>query len=596
MKRTLFFILFTVLSLNQISCLASNELDKVLPKYLVEAEVISLKQEHYLSVEHSLRITYVYKGPVALAGKEFRVISRKKKPEGSWVEMKIYPSLKKGEVGIWFLKEGKDGLEVDHFSKIIPFHARKGVTEKYNIIEKVAKVIEEFEKTLEKDRILFLQGLVINKIPEISELGIKLLLIIDNKNGGSFLKKQIAASKLNLYGEVITDDILCRKDKSWIKSKEQKLLYKKWVTKKNYNDSFANRAINRISNSFRQKVIDSTLFLELLKHAIENPNLSISNRNLCIQYIGSCSGNLNNEEQKDYFNYLVTVIKENRQIEIRRASAYAIRNFIAFDTNRIKAFNNLVESINNEEIESIIVKAIDNNKQEKELKETIKKITSEYKKKEGKQRFEFLKEKVNSNIPEISKWAIIALGDIINKDISGFLKKKLNENIGIFKEMIIEEVLCKKDTAWVKSKDRIILYQKWVSQNNGGKEIRRLLSAYNQGVLKYNQLVKLMKLGVENKETPIIYRKNYISLIGYGPRQYRIADNKKDSNQFDLGFNYLINLVKKSEVKEIQVEAMLTILNKFTLSHDRINILKKLAQSINDDKIKKLISEAIKDK
>ena len=110
---------------------------------LVQAKVIDvkIKEERGGFIPSAQEIVHVYCGPGELVGKTFKDYS-----SGSGEDINgttAFPPLKKGEKGIWSLKDSADGLFVARYPDLsFSYRARQTITLGYDQIQALAEGIE----------------------------------------------------------------------------------------------------------------------------------------------------------------------------------------------------------------------------------------------------------------------------------------------------------------------------------------------------------------------------------------------------------------------------------------------------------------------
>jgi len=340
-----------------------NELYKSLPDILVRTEVISVSKPKRGWLESTLEINRVYKGPTELLGKKFTVESTSSGQGGTGM---VYPPLQKGEVGIWQLYEKNGKLLVRWGgmapTQVIPVPSRKGISKRYEQVKATAEAIQTVVNAPKDKSLKLLRYYVRSQIPEVSVCAIHIIAGLKDQKLMQFLK-DLLDEELAVYGQVAIDEALSGAEdgQAWQCSSRRKHLLKRWVSEKmNYFD--ACRVVARLDDLAQHPgELDYPFILELVKTAIANEGIPVTERR---SYLFPLRWIYEHSELGDEcFDYLVELVARKEQQEIRIAAAYAIRNFVDLDQNRITVLEKAIGSLEDRELVEVITDAVNKKKE-----------------------------------------------------------------------------------------------------------------------------------------------------------------------------------------------------------------------------------------
>lgn len=367
MKVKLLMILLLVF-FSTWSCLASgeSELRKILPQYIVSAKVIAVenydRNNNYVLA--NLEVTHVYRGPEDLVLKKFQVLSEKRNlpPWNDTTErFKIYPTLKKGEIGIWPLRlQDEDNpkqpkLVFNPLDKFINSAYRKGISKDYVLIKELAEIIEKLEQKQDKeDRMSILKKNLAGTNPKIVIFAIDVLPVIDEEEGLKVVKDKILhGEKVSFEYRIVADRVVSAHDKTWASSEKRVEMFRKWVAAdyNNKDKQDIDSALLDIRHAFRDKHIERSVLLELLRKAIGNKTIPISIRS---SYISMLPGFIKEKDHDEYFDYLLQIIHDSGIEKIQCSAAAGIKNHIPLTEERIIIIKKIIEKIKNKDLKKTL--------------------------------------------------------------------------------------------------------------------------------------------------------------------------------------------------------------------------------------------------
>ena len=328
-------------------------LEKVLPEIIVEATVISLSEPNDVEQRGTLQVDHLYKGPKELFGKTFSVSIRMWSYGGTYGGPMFL--LKKGEKGIWSLISSGSTLEVDWRAKgILDLPAREGFSKRYPQIKESVEAVEKLVNTEGIKRLSLLKDFVVSKTPEVSVCAIKILAGLNYKHLADYLNRLLTNKELTIPSQIKIDEVLSQASNGsiWQASEKRKNLLSKWVSVPldDYESSVARTRIDLIAQ--HPGSLDYKTILSQVKTAIGNEGISVSERE---NYLISIRWIYESYEMGDEcFDFLVKLVTENENMEIRRQAAYSIRNFIDLNDGRKSVLEDVISHLDVPELSEIL--------------------------------------------------------------------------------------------------------------------------------------------------------------------------------------------------------------------------------------------------
>lgn len=102
--------------------------------------------------------------------------------------------------------------------------------------------------------------------------------------------------------------------------------------------------------------IDNRTFLKLLIASINNQEMPLAFRQNNLRLVGMMSRRAKDEGTA--FKYLIDLIKESKEEEIRVAAAYTVRNFPPTDPERLLTIQNLRLQVSDKKVAGILEEAL----------------------------------------------------------------------------------------------------------------------------------------------------------------------------------------------------------------------------------------------
>jgi hypothetical protein len=316
---------------------------------LVHAEVIEIKEDDN-GVLCTLKVTHVYCGPDNLLGRTFLAHSGNVHDIHGW---SILPVLKSGEAGIWILKVSSEvGLMRVMWSGLFPgvrSPTREHVSPRYKQAKALAEAVEHVcKKAAHQESSELLKKYALSEIYEISAWAIRATGELKPEGFLEFLHSLVPNNQIPIESQVELDKVLSElEEKNWYESKERLALLQRWVSAE-MEEEEANTAFSRLDNTALHGEIDDKTLLGFAKTLVSNQGLSVDLRRWwCCRFAREIVERGN--EEREGFEFLISLVKEGSEEEIRIAAAYTVSSLITPNSERIPAVKALLPEVKDPE-------------------------------------------------------------------------------------------------------------------------------------------------------------------------------------------------------------------------------------------------------
>ncbi|MCI0664323.1 MAG: hypothetical protein L0220_24965 [Acidobacteria bacterium] len=329
--------------------------DAVCPGILVEAKVIAVAEQQGV-INATLQVSDVYKGEVNTEGHTFSV-SANKSGQGSY-GLSFYPPLKQGQVGIWLMKSDTDKVAPDLAMgrlRYVKLPSRQGVDARYTQTKNWAESVEAVSKASPESRLTLMKNYALSKTPEVSAWAIQAISQAKPPVAEA-LYRDLLNSNLSVGGRIAIDGVLLNiKGTSWITSEERLKLLHDLVGGKT-PEYEAGLIHNMLSAIVQRGETEDRVLLNLLKKFINNKDIPITIRQNSAGLVGMISKR--SRDDAAAFNYLIEIIKMPNEDEIKTSAAYAMRNFVPLDKERLAVIQNLKTQISDKKLAAVLEEAL----------------------------------------------------------------------------------------------------------------------------------------------------------------------------------------------------------------------------------------------
>ena len=328
-----------------------------LPEYLVLAEVLATEETRPGLLTSTLRIGYVYTRQKSVVGEVFRVVSTKSGVGGS---ADLHPPLAKAEQGIWALRKTQDGFVYDWSSRLLGVRlpARKGLPGRYEAIRKLAEAVEAIDQSGAEGRTNLIKDYARSRTPEVSAWAIRLAGALGGEGLLEFLRGLVAEQNVTVSGQAALDEVLCRRDETWVGSEVRGQLLREWVSSDEIGAEAA-VAKDRLDVAAQRGELDEHTLLGLMKVATLNRNIPLGVRRDCCRILGTIVKKSKSGKTADRsYEYLLELVTAAKDQQIRVGAAYAIRNFAPLNESRTALLKKAAAASQDEKVGAILDEAI----------------------------------------------------------------------------------------------------------------------------------------------------------------------------------------------------------------------------------------------
>lgn len=336
---------------------ADSELDGVLSAIFVRATVVSTDGESQAEAEGVLEVTHVFKGPEELVGKKFAAHKRQFQYGGGGY---FLAPMAKGLAGIYALKSTNGKLHIawgwSYTGITLP--SWEGFSDRFKQVEAAAQAIEAVVKARPMKRLSMLKEYARSVTPEVAICAVNIMGSLDDREVRNYLRGLPADKTLTVAAQVAVDEVLSGGDAgvAWQASQRRKHLLGQWVSGETdeYDASVVRTRVDLVAQ--HPGGLDYETILGLVKTAMENEGMPVSVRR---NYLYPLRWIYERSELGDEcFGYLVELVSENKHNEIRQGAAYAIRNFVDLDQQRVAVLEQIMAGLKDQQLRQILLEAI----------------------------------------------------------------------------------------------------------------------------------------------------------------------------------------------------------------------------------------------
>ena len=287
-------------------------------------------------IDGRLKIVHVFYGPDALEGQCVTAPLSRTIPLGSgpWIH---YPPPRLGEIGLWLLRIYEGDLQVTlHGIHGVPFPMRDSPPS--HVTLEFVETIESLSNVTDGERVSRLQELAVEESP-LAAWAVHALAMEVARDARTFLEKLPEQPQITTRAQMAVDDVLLKiSGDQWQHSEQRLGMFRRWASSELPEDDgflVANH-IARIAQSHHATDRWQKYLLPVLQVAIDNEAIPLRPRLVCVHavaYFGLKRQSREDGADQPGFEYLVELVKSDRQPEIRRSAAFALKSF-ALDIGR----------------------------------------------------------------------------------------------------------------------------------------------------------------------------------------------------------------------------------------------------------------------
>jgi hypothetical protein len=327
----------------------------ILPEYLVSARVIRVEEAEPGWIETVLSVQHTFAGPKDIVGQTFTLRTIRSGQGGNM----IHPPPTTGEEGIWAVVNNRGRLVDDRMGlcPVLVLPSRKGIWPRHEMMEKLAGVIEEIQKTpslpIRREQ---LKKHVFNPVPEVSAWVIHMAGTMNDDDLMQFVRGLVTATNLSLLAEVAVDETLCANDKDWPDSMRRRGFVANWLTQHNSADPHLDIAFSRIDTESQHRVLPDEYVIGLMEKAVFNESLPAAVRRSCCGFVANKAKRSTGNSQS--FRSLLRYVQHGGNVEIRKGCADAIVWCAPLDTQRLEQVKAVIGSVKDEGIKQTLERAV----------------------------------------------------------------------------------------------------------------------------------------------------------------------------------------------------------------------------------------------
>jgi hypothetical protein len=243
------------------------------------------------------------------------------------------------------------------------YRCRKSDNPRYAQVVALAEAIETYSRAKPDEQFSTLRALVKDRTPEVSSWSIRTLGDSNGDTARNLLAGLAAKPDLPLAGQVALDEVQSKKlGEDWLGSEARGKILKSWVTGK-ADEYDAQLILSRIDMADQTEELPNKQAGEFTRIAAGNKDWPWAARRNAIFFVGLIARR--GVDDGPAYDWLFALVRTDRDIEVRRAAAYTIRNHIQLYPSRLKAVEEFLATEPDKEIGEALREAV---RKEKRLK------------------------------------------------------------------------------------------------------------------------------------------------------------------------------------------------------------------------------------
>ena len=203
-----------------------------------------------------------------------------------------------------------------------------------------------------------------------------------------------------------------------------------------------------------------------------------------------------------------------------------------------------------------------------------------------------LKGFAKSKIREVAAWACAVLAQSDRTDAIAFFEELLSDkSLQVRQKVLVDEILSRiKQSKRAKSKERLVLFQQWVTSPLSDADAYAVFSGLDLIVqhrdFSNSAIFQVLTAILDNKKLSLRAKKQAVWIVG------RFANRKDDSR---TGFRFVFQLVRERDNVEIQRHCA-DMLRKFFLKEVRTTRSEVIAlsKSASDKRVREILRKTLK--
>lgn len=345
------------------------------PGMLVHAKAVEVETSTK-DQKTTFLIDYVYTGNPNIKGRTFIVHAFINFGFGEDNKRFLHLPIKKGEIGIWRVRRGKDGKTLigclDHSAKefgdaspylswlgAIPTPGRRVVVYQvpYRITLQWARTVEDIYKKNDTERIPLLKAAALSDNPYVAAWSIYVLGNYKPKGLAKFLEEIASNEKLSVAGQVAVDELLTQLlRREWQNSQIRQRLFDKWANGEIVDTEDAERVIHHLAWAVKHKEVDWPTYLQFTTRWLTTQNVDYWYGGKLFAL--STEGELSPEIKKQIYEYSIRIFKESKEAGAKKVGALWLAHLHLTELERMNV-EKLLKDVTDPEIASYLRKAME---------------------------------------------------------------------------------------------------------------------------------------------------------------------------------------------------------------------------------------------